>query len=49
MRWTVTAVERKDRLDGWIVQVDGDARSARGVLIERDRHAAARWARRDLS
>ena len=33
LRWTVTSIERKDRLDGWIVRVEGDACSQRGVLI----------------
>ena len=33
LRWTVTAVERKDRLDGWIALLEGDARSARGLLL----------------
>ena len=33
LRWTVTAIERKDRLDGWIVQLEGDARSERGLLL----------------
>lgn len=33
MRWTVTGLERKDRLDGWIVSVEGEASSVRGVLI----------------
>ena len=33
LRWTVTAIERKDRLDGWIVQLEGDARSARALLL----------------
>lgn len=32
-RWTVTSVERKDRLDGWIVTVEGEASSARGLLL----------------
>lgn len=34
LRWTVTAVERKDKLRGWITRLQGDARSARGVLID---------------
>ena len=33
MRWTVTGLERKNRLDGWIALLEGEARSARGVLI----------------
>jgi acyl dehydratase len=33
LRWTVTSLERKDRLDGWIAQLEGDARSQRGVLL----------------
>ena len=32
-RWTVTALERKDRLDGWIVTLEGDASSSRGPLL----------------
>jgi len=31
--WTVTAIERKERLDGWIVTVEGEATSARGPLL----------------
>ncbi len=31
--WTVTAIERKDRLDGWIVTLDGEATSVRGPLL----------------
>jgi acyl dehydratase len=33
MRWTVTSVERKDRLAGWITLLEGEAASARGVLL----------------
>jgi acyl dehydratase len=33
MRWTVTSVERKDRLNGWIVLLEGEARSMRGLLM----------------
>jgi acyl dehydratase len=33
LRWTVTSLERKDRLAGWIVKLEGDARSSRGVLL----------------
>jgi acyl dehydratase len=33
LRWTVTSVARKDRLEAWIVQLEGDARSTRGVLV----------------
>ncbi len=31
--WIVTAVDRKDRLDGWIVTVEGEATSVRGPLL----------------
>lgn len=31
--WTVTAIERKDRLDGWIVALAGEVTSARGALL----------------
>ena len=31
--WTVTALERKERLDGWIVTLEGEATSARGQLL----------------
>lgn len=31
--WTVASVERKDKLQGWITTVEGEARSARGTLI----------------
>lgn len=31
--WTVTAIERKDRLDGWIVALEGETTSARGALL----------------
>jgi acyl dehydratase len=33
LRWTVTAIERKDKLNGWITQLEGEARSPRGVLL----------------
>jgi acyl dehydratase len=33
MRWTVTALEPKPRLAGWIAQLEGEARSARGLLL----------------
>ena len=33
LRWTVTGVERKARLGGWVAQLEGEARSARGVLL----------------
>ena len=33
MRWTVLSLERKERLEGWIAQLEGEARSARGVLL----------------
>jgi acyl dehydratase len=33
MRWTVTSVERKDRLAGWITLLEGEAASTRGVLL----------------
>ena len=33
MRWTVTGIERKNRLDGWITLLEGEARSSRGVLV----------------
>jgi acyl dehydratase len=33
MRWTVIALEQKPRLAGWIAQLEGEARSARGLLL----------------
>jgi len=33
LRWTVTGAERKDKLRGWIVTLEGEARSERGPLI----------------
>lgn len=33
MRWVVTAIERKDRLDGWVTRLEGEARSPRGLLM----------------
>ena len=33
LRWTVASVERKDRLEAWIVKLEGEARSVRGVLV----------------
>jgi acyl dehydratase len=33
LRWTVTGIERKERLAGWIAQLEGEARSSRGVLL----------------
>jgi acyl dehydratase len=32
LHWTVTAVEPKSRLDGWIARMTGEARSRRGLL-----------------
>lgn len=31
--WTVTSLERKDRLDGWIVRLEGGVSSVRGPLL----------------
>ena len=33
LRWRVTGLERKDRLDGWIALLEGEARSARALLL----------------
>jgi acyl dehydratase len=33
LRWTVTNVERKDRLRGWVTTLDGEARSQRALLL----------------
>ena len=33
LRWTVTEVEWKERLAGWIIQLDGEAHAARGPLL----------------
>lgn len=44
MRWTVTHVERKDRLDGWIVRLEGEAGSVRGVLMNGTGTLLIRWA-----
>ena len=33
LRWTVTGVEWKQRLAGWITRLDGEARSASGLLL----------------
>jgi acyl dehydratase len=33
LRWVVTEVIRKDRLDGWIAQLEGRAESVRGLLL----------------
>jgi acyl dehydratase len=33
LRWIVTGLERKDKLNGWISQLEGEARSSRGVLL----------------
>jgi len=33
LRWTVTSVERKESLAGWIVRLEGDARSAERLLL----------------
>lgn len=34
LAWTVREAERKESLRGWIVRLDGIARSARGTLLE---------------
>ncbi len=33
LRWTVAEVVRKDSLRGWITRLDGEVRSARGLLL----------------
>ena len=33
LRWTVTAVERKDSLHGWIARLEGDARTGDTLLL----------------
>ena len=33
LHWTVVDVVRKESLRGWITRLDGEARSARGVLL----------------
>lgn len=33
LRWTVTAIDWKASLAGWIVRLEGDARSASGLLL----------------
>ncbi len=33
LQWTVTGLERKERLGGWLVHLDGHARSSRGLLL----------------
>lgn len=43
MRWTVTALERKARLDGWIAQLEGRASSARGLLMSATGTLLLRW------
>ena len=43
LRWTVTAVDRKDKLAGWIVQLEGEARSARGLLLGATGTLLVRW------
>lgn len=43
MRWTVTGIERKDRLDGWVVRAEGEACSTRGVLLSATGTLLIRW------
>ena len=33
LHWTVTAIETKPRLEGWIARMEGEARSVRGLLM----------------
>ena len=33
LRWTVTSIERKERLAGWITRLEGDARSGERLLL----------------
>ena len=33
LRWTVTSLQHKEKLRGWITKLEGDARSPRGVLL----------------
>ena len=44
LQWRVAAVDRKDRLDGWIARLEGEARSARGVLLSGTGTLLLRWA-----
>lgn len=33
MQWTVTSLTRKDRLNGWVAELEGSAKSVRGFLL----------------
>lgn len=44
MDWRVVAIDRKDRLDGWVTRLEGEARSARGVLMSATGTLLLRWA-----
>ncbi len=33
LRWTVTGIDRKASLDGWITRLEGDARATSGVVL----------------
>ena len=33
LRWTVTSVERKERLDGWITRMEGECRAGEALLM----------------
>jgi acyl dehydratase len=33
LRWTVTGVDRKDSLNGWITRLEGDARAGETLLL----------------
>jgi acyl dehydratase len=33
LRWTVTSVERKESLEGWITRMEGEARSGQALLL----------------
>lgn len=46
LRWAVTGLERKERLGGWITQLEGDARSQRGVLLSATGTLLLRFGRR---
>ena len=34
LRWTVTGLERKDRLDGWITRLAGECRAGETLLLD---------------
>ena len=43
LRWTVTSVERKEHLDGWITRLEGECRAGETLLMSGTGTLLLRW------